>query len=114
MQSTVNDPKINIINGPGQQSNHAINDINECGLYYKETPSICRLPSPGFNTGSPSVSVNIEPLRADEEHVLQFAEVTTDSGGSPKPELFVVHPGSVAARIKDRKCKTKEDHPSLL
>ncbi|GJU54010.1 hypothetical protein Tco_1227724 [Tanacetum coccineum] len=25
----------------------------------------------------------------------------------PKPELFVVHPGSVAARIKDRKCKTR-------
>ncbi|GJR68261.1 hypothetical protein Tco_0014326 [Tanacetum coccineum] len=31
----------------------------------------------------------------------------TDSGESPKPELFVVHPGSVAARINDRKCKTK-------
>ncbi|GKA67885.1 hypothetical protein Tco_0767802 [Tanacetum coccineum] len=30
-----------------------------------------------------------------------------DSGGSPKPELFVVPPESVAARIKDRKCKTK-------
>ncbi|GJS93504.1 hypothetical protein Tco_0800472 [Tanacetum coccineum] len=30
-----------------------------------------------------------------------------DSGGSPKPELFVVHPRSVAARIKDRKCKTR-------
>ncbi|GKC79639.1 hypothetical protein Tco_1130413, partial [Tanacetum coccineum] len=30
-----------------------------------------------------------------------------DSGGSPKPELFVVHPGSVAARIKDKKCKIR-------
>ncbi|GKE18640.1 hypothetical protein Tco_1426217, partial [Tanacetum coccineum] len=64
-------------------------------------------PSPGFGTSSPSTSVNIEPLRADEEPVLQPAEVTADSGGSPKPELFVVHPGSVAARIKDRKCKTR-------
>ncbi|GJW20243.1 hypothetical protein Tco_0030865 [Tanacetum coccineum] len=27
--------------------------------------------------------------------------------GSPKPELFVVHPGSIAARIKDRKVKTR-------
>nr|GEY22254.1 hypothetical protein [Tanacetum cinerariifolium] len=27
--------------------------------------------------------------------------------GSLKPELFVVHPGSVASRIKDRKCKTR-------
>ncbi|GJW53860.1 hypothetical protein Tco_0097945 [Tanacetum coccineum] len=34
-------------------------------------------------------------------------EVTADSGDSPKPELFVVHPGSVSARIKDRKCKTR-------
>ncbi|GKA12891.1 hypothetical protein Tco_0692437 [Tanacetum coccineum] len=31
----------------------------------------------------------------------------TDSGESPKPELFVVHPRSVADRIKDRKCKTR-------
>ncbi|GJZ75424.1 hypothetical protein Tco_0639889 [Tanacetum coccineum] len=30
-----------------------------------------------------------------------------DSGGNPKPKLFVVHLGSVAARIKDRKCKTR-------
>ncbi|GJX30048.1 hypothetical protein Tco_0238127 [Tanacetum coccineum] len=64
-------------------------------------------PSFGFGTGSPSVSVNIEPLRAYEEPVLQPAEVTADSRGSPKPELFVVHPGSVAARIKDMKCKTR-------
>ncbi|GJR68255.1 hypothetical protein Tco_0649132 [Tanacetum coccineum] len=39
-------------------------------------------PSPGFSTGSPFMP-------------------------SPKPELFVVHLGSVAARIKDRKCKTR-------
>ncbi|GJX88519.1 hypothetical protein Tco_0340533 [Tanacetum coccineum] len=30
-----------------------------------------------------------------------------DSGGSPKCELFVVHPGSVAARMNNRKCKTR-------
>ncbi|GKC93569.1 hypothetical protein Tco_1159011, partial [Tanacetum coccineum] len=64
-------------------------------------------PSPGFGTGSPSVSVNIEPIRADEEPILQPAEVTTDSGWIPKTELFVVYPRSVAARIKDRKCKTR-------
>ncbi|GJX18702.1 hypothetical protein Tco_0221379 [Tanacetum coccineum] len=64
-------------------------------------------PSPSFGIGFSSVSVNIEPLRANEELVLQPAEVTTDSGGIPKPELFVVHPGSVAARIKDRKFKTR-------
>ncbi|GJT43136.1 hypothetical protein Tco_0951851 [Tanacetum coccineum] len=64
-------------------------------------------PSPCFSTGSPSMSVNIEPLRADKEPVLQPAEVMTDSGRKPKPELFVVHPGSVAAQMKNRKCKTR-------
>ncbi|GKB84193.1 hypothetical protein Tco_0956465, partial [Tanacetum coccineum] len=63
-------------------------------------------PSSGFDTGSPSVSVNTEPLKADEKLVIQPAKVTTDSRKSSKPELFVVHPGSVASRIKDRKCKT--------
>nr|GEX97370.1 hypothetical protein [Tanacetum cinerariifolium] len=60
-------------------------------------------PSFGFGTGSPFMSVNIEPLRADEEPILHPAEVTTYSRGSPKPELFVGHPGSVAARMKNRK-----------
>ncbi|GKB25223.1 hypothetical protein Tco_0864624 [Tanacetum coccineum] len=64
-------------------------------------------PSPAFGTGSPSVLVNIEPLMTDEEPVLQLAEATPDSRGSPKRELFVVHPGSVAARMKNRKCKTR-------
>ncbi|GJZ16229.1 hypothetical protein Tco_0551906 [Tanacetum coccineum] len=61
-------------------------------------------PSPAFGTGSPSVSVNIEPLMTDKEHVLQPTEATTDSGGSLKRELFVVYPRSVADR---RKCKTR-------
>ncbi|GJV69294.1 reverse transcriptase domain-containing protein [Tanacetum coccineum] len=64
-------------------------------------------PSSGFGIGSPSVLVNTEPLKANEEPEIQPVEVTADSGESPKPELFVVHPGSVAARIKDRKCKTR-------
>ncbi|GJS66821.1 hypothetical protein Tco_0390233 [Tanacetum coccineum] len=34
-------------------------------------------------------------------------EAMADSKGSPKCELFVVHPGSVAARMKNRKCKTR-------
>ncbi|GJZ82894.1 hypothetical protein Tco_0648067 [Tanacetum coccineum] len=34
-------------------------------------------------------------------------EVTADSGESPKAGVFVVHPWSVAARIKERKCKTR-------
>ncbi|GJZ65812.1 hypothetical protein Tco_0622508 [Tanacetum coccineum] len=64
-------------------------------------------PSPGFGTGSPSVSVNTEPLKANEKLVIQPVEVTTYSRESPKLEVFVVHPGSVAAQIKDKKCKTR-------
>nr|GFB01773.1 hypothetical protein [Tanacetum cinerariifolium] len=62
---------------------------------------------PGFKIGSTSVLVNTEPLKADEELVIQPAEVTTDFKESMKPKLFVVYPGSVAARIKDMKCKTR-------
>nr|GEZ74763.1 hypothetical protein [Tanacetum cinerariifolium] len=64
-------------------------------------------PSPGFGIGSPSVSVNTKTLKANKEPDIQPVEVTADSRGSPKPELFDVHPGSVAARIKDKKCKTR-------
>ncbi|GJY10767.1 hypothetical protein Tco_0378952 [Tanacetum coccineum] len=64
-------------------------------------------PSPGFGTGSLSVLVNTEPLKADEELMIQPVKVTIDSRESLKPEVFVVHPRSVAARIKDRKCKTR-------
>ncbi|GJR92204.1 reverse transcriptase domain-containing protein [Tanacetum coccineum] len=49
MQSTVNDPEINIINGPGQQSNQALNAFNEHGPYFKETPSICRIDCIEYN-----------------------------------------------------------------
>ncbi|GJW32015.1 hypothetical protein Tco_0052047 [Tanacetum coccineum] len=64
-------------------------------------------PSPGFGTGSPSVLVNTESLKANKEPMIQPVEVTTNSGESPKPKLFVVHPGSIAARIKDRKFKSR-------
>nr|GFD01379.1 hypothetical protein [Tanacetum cinerariifolium] len=57
-----------------------------------------------FSTGSPSVSVNTKPLKANEEPVIQPIEATADSGESLMPKLFVVHHGNVAARIKDRKC----------
>ncbi|GJX13287.1 MAK10-like protein [Tanacetum coccineum] len=61
----------------------------------------------GFDTGFPSVLVNMEPLKVDEELVIQPIEVTAYSRESPKPEVFVVHPGNVAARIKDNKCKAR-------
>ncbi|GJZ13330.1 hypothetical protein Tco_0548560 [Tanacetum coccineum] len=64
-------------------------------------------PSPSFGIGSLFVLVNIEPLMTDEDPILQPTEATTDFRGSPKHELFVVHPGSVAAHMKNRKCKTR-------
>nr|GEV32466.1 hypothetical protein [Tanacetum cinerariifolium] len=63
--------------------------------------------SSSFSTGSPYVSVNTKPLKANEELVIQPVEVTADSKESPKLELLVFHPRSVAAWIKDIKCKTR-------
>ncbi|GJX94456.1 hypothetical protein Tco_0349042 [Tanacetum coccineum] len=64
-------------------------------------------PSPGLGTGSPSMSVNMEPPSVDAKPTLKLAKDTADSRGNPKPEVFIFHHGSVADRIKDRKCKTK-------
>ncbi|GKA42161.1 hypothetical protein Tco_0734821 [Tanacetum coccineum] len=64
-------------------------------------------PSPGFGIGSPSASVNTELPKDVEEPEVQPAEVTADLGESPKAGVFVVQPGSVAARIKERKCKRR-------
>ncbi|GJV90713.1 reverse transcriptase domain-containing protein [Tanacetum coccineum] len=65
-------------------------------------------PSHDFGTGSPSVSINTEPPIGDAEPVVQLVENTADSGDSPRQGEFVIHPGSKAARIKDRKtCKFK-------
>ncbi|GKC00112.1 hypothetical protein Tco_0986248 [Tanacetum coccineum] len=79
-------------------------------IYTKDDEDLMFLPkepSSGFGPGSTSVSVNTEPLKANKEPDIQPVEVTADSRGTPKPELFVVHLGSVAARIKDSKYKTR-------
>nr|GEY72477.1 hypothetical protein [Tanacetum cinerariifolium] len=67
----------------------------------KDLSFLPKEPSLGFRTGSPSVLINTKPLKANKEPVIQPREVTADSGESLKSELFVVHLGSVAARIKD-------------
>nr|GEZ13998.1 hypothetical protein [Tanacetum cinerariifolium] len=75
--------------------------------------------SPCFNTGSPSVSINTEPVKADEdpavepmtepttEPVNERVRTTANLGGSPKGDTFVVHTGGVMARIRERKCKIR-------
>ncbi|GKA47792.1 hypothetical protein Tco_0740750 [Tanacetum coccineum] len=65
-------------------------------------------PVPGFGIGSPSASVNTKLPKDVEEPEVQPAEITADSGESLKAGVFIVHPGSVAAHIKERKCKTRE------
>ncbi|GJU82309.1 hypothetical protein Tco_1284674 [Tanacetum coccineum] len=78
-------------------------------------------PSSGFGTGSPSASVNTELPKDGEEPKVQPAEVTTGSGESSKASVFVVHPGSVAARINERNSRvvraknsaSKDDDPIL-
>nr|GEZ28168.1 hypothetical protein [Tanacetum cinerariifolium] len=71
-------------------------------------------PSLGFGIGSPSASVNTKPPKDVEEPEVQPAEVTTDSGESLKADVFVVHPGSIASRIKERKCKIKGGLPNCF
>nr|GEU48612.1 putative reverse transcriptase domain, ribonuclease H-like domain protein [Tanacetum cinerariifolium] len=80
----------------------------------------------GFNTGSPSVSINTEPVRADEEPVVEpmtkpatepvneHVGTIADLGRSPKGDTFVVHAGNVAANIRERKCKKEEDDTPVL
>ncbi|GKE67791.1 hypothetical protein Tco_1521952 [Tanacetum coccineum] len=58
-------------------------------------------------TGSPSVSINMEPPFTVVEATKQLVENTADSGGSLQREKLVLHTGSVAGRIKERKCKTR-------
>ncbi|GJU80217.1 hypothetical protein Tco_1282582 [Tanacetum coccineum] len=58
-----------------------------------------------------SVSINTEPVKTDEEPAVEPVNervgTTANSGGSPKGDTFVVHTGSVASRIMERKCKTR-------
>ncbi|GKB90963.1 hypothetical protein Tco_0963235, partial [Tanacetum coccineum] len=83
-------------------------------IYTEDDEDLTFLPkdfSPGFNTGSPSVSINTEPVRADEEPAVEPAtepvnecvKTTADSGESPKGDTFVVYAGSIAVRIRERK-----------
>ncbi|GJU03278.1 hypothetical protein Tco_1113616 [Tanacetum coccineum] len=75
-------------------------------------------PSLGFSTGSPFVSVNTKPLKANEEPDIQPVEVTADSGGSLKPELPPVKrklaSGSSTSRATRAKTSSlKDDAPFL-
>ncbi|GJW53746.1 hypothetical protein Tco_0097831 [Tanacetum coccineum] len=84
-------------------------------LMYAETDEdlsfLRKEPSLDFGTGTPSVLINTEPPIGDAEPVVQLVENTVDSGESSRQGEFVIHLESVAARIKDRKCKTRGGSP---
>ncbi|GKD83661.1 hypothetical protein Tco_1350500 [Tanacetum coccineum] len=79
-------------------------------IYTEDDGDLAFLPkdtSLEFSIGSPSASVNTELPKDVEEPKVQPAEITTDSGESLKAGVFIMHPGSVAARIKERKGKMR-------
>ncbi|GKD55154.1 hypothetical protein Tco_1288541, partial [Tanacetum coccineum] len=85
-------------------------------IYIEEDEDLTFLPkdlSLGFNTDSPFVSINTKPVRTDKEPatepVKERVGTIADSVGSPKGDTFVVHTRSVAARIRERKCKIRGD-----
>ncbi|GJX81534.1 hypothetical protein Tco_0331015 [Tanacetum coccineum] len=75
-------------------------------------------PSPGFGIGSPSISVNTKPWKANEEPDIQLVEVTTDSGGSPKPKLPPIKrkfaSGSSTSRATRAKTSSSKDDAPFL
>nr|GEX34820.1 retrovirus-related Pol polyprotein from transposon TNT 1-94 [Tanacetum cinerariifolium] len=78
---------------------------------------LCKEPSMGFGTGSPSVSVNIEPMKANEKPNIQPIKVTSDSGGSLKPKPPVkrkLASGSSTSRATHAKTSSSKDDVSFL
>ncbi|GKF00139.1 hypothetical protein Tco_0023489, partial [Tanacetum coccineum] len=72
-----------------------------------------REPPPCFGIGSPSILINnkpplIEAKPLDTMNLEQLVEKNVDSGGSPThEEMLEVGTGSIAERMKSRKCRTK-------
>ncbi|GKD67637.1 hypothetical protein Tco_1321727, partial [Tanacetum coccineum] len=99
----------------GQQRPTIIIDGNEMAfrnfLYAENDKDLSFLPkepSLNFGTGSPSVYINTEPPATKADPTKQLVENMTDSRDSPAyQQKLVIHFRSVAARIKDRKCKTR-------
>ncbi|GKA53240.1 hypothetical protein Tco_0746555 [Tanacetum coccineum] len=75
-------------------------------------------PSLDFGIGSPSVSINTEPLKANKEPEIQPVKVITDSGGSLKPKLSPVKrklaPGSSTSRATRAKTSSSKDDAPFL
>nr|GEU95884.1 hypothetical protein [Tanacetum cinerariifolium]GEW07934.1 hypothetical protein [Tanacetum cinerariifolium]GEW16382.1 hypothetical protein [Tanacetum cinerariifolium] len=92
-------------------------------IYTKDDEDLTFLPkdfSPGFNTGSSSVSINTKPIRADEEHAVKpkTKHVTepmnkrvgtiTDLGGVPKEILLLFTLGVLRPTLRRESAKQWE------
>ncbi|GJS19956.1 hypothetical protein Tco_0448588 [Tanacetum coccineum] len=94
-------------------------------IYIEEDEDLTFLPkdfSPDFNTGSPSVSINTEPVRTDEEPVVEPATEPmnervgkiADSGGVPKEILLKLASGSsTSCTVRAKASVMKDDTPVL-
>nr|GEU95945.1 hypothetical protein [Tanacetum cinerariifolium] len=65
-------------------------------------------PSLEFGTGYPSVLINTKPPIAKVGPTGPLLENIADLGDSLHSEKLMIHPGSVTARIRERKCRTRE------
>ncbi|GJR24312.1 hypothetical protein Tco_0972839 [Tanacetum coccineum] len=96
----------------GQQGSAIIVGAKRYFIYTEDDDDLAFLPKEaslgfGYWLTLLLLSVNTELPKDVEEPKVQSADVTADSVESPKAGVFVVHPGSVAAHIKERKCKTR-------
>ncbi|GKA03567.1 hypothetical protein Tco_0676348 [Tanacetum coccineum] len=76
-------------------------DTNEDLSFLPKEPSL------EVGTSLPSASINTEPPITVAGTTEQLMKNTANSGGSPRQEKLVIHTGSMARRIKERKCRTK-------
>ncbi|GJT50028.1 hypothetical protein Tco_0976185 [Tanacetum coccineum] len=73
----------------------------------KDLSFLPKEPSLDVGTSLPLASINTEPPITVAGTTEQLVENTANSGGSSRQEKLVIHTGSVARRIKERKCRTK-------
>ncbi|GJT14725.1 hypothetical protein Tco_0873431 [Tanacetum coccineum] len=94
-------------------------------IYIEEDEDLTFLPkdfSLGFNNGSPSVSINTEPVRTDEEPMVEPATkpvnervgTTKDSWGVPKEILLLFTLGVLQPALGRRSAKQEEDDTPVL
>nr|GEY60456.1 hypothetical protein [Tanacetum cinerariifolium] len=91
--------------------NQTIFDAPDGNFIYAENDDdiyfLPKEPSVDFGTGSPSISINTEPQVVEFVPIDQPAKNTADSKHSPCREEYLIHPKSVVARIRERKCGTR-------